>query len=70
MSKQEQEHIELYGNQRFKLVGQRIVAVEQKCFHCQQTYWQPVISFSPDASQIARTHQCTQSGAAVINKFG
>lgn len=71
--KNEEEHIEAHGNQRFKLVGNRIVAVEQTCFHCHEKYWQPVVSFSPDATQGSKAHQCPpdrQAGASVINKFG
>lgn len=70
---EQQEHIETHGNQRFKLIGGRIVAVEQKCFHCQQKYWQSIVTFSPDANSMNRAHQCPpdrQSGASAINKFG
>jgi hypothetical protein len=70
---QPQERIEAHGNQRFKMVGTRIVAVEQKCFHCQQTYWSPIVAFSPDAKQLNTAHQCppdARAGASVINKFG
>lgn len=75
MSQEEhpQERIEIHGKQRFKFVDGRIVAIEQKCFHCRQTYWQPVVSFSPALPQISTAHQCPldrQVGASVINKFG
>ncbi len=73
MSQEEQPHghIEQYGNQRFKFMGTRIIAVEQTCFHCHQTYWQPVVSYAP--SQMGSVHQCnpsSQAGANVIDKFG
>lgn len=70
---QPQERIETHGNQRLKFVGDRIVAVEQKCFHCHNTYWQPVVSFSPGATHVYTAHQCppdARAGASVINKFG
>ncbi len=73
MSQEQQplEHIEMHGNQRFKLIGKHIVAVEQTCFSCHQTYWTPVVSSK--VLQIGRTHQCKpspQSGASMIDKFG
>lgn len=68
----EEERIEAYGNQRFKLVGDRVIAVEQMCFQCHQKYWQPVVSVSSGATAL-NAHQCPpdrQAGASVINKFG
>ena len=75
MSQEQQplEHIEMHGNQRFKLIGKHIVAVEQTCFSCHQTYWTSVISYSSNTSQMGNIHQCKpspQAGASVIDKFG